>query len=70
LSTDTTSRNINTLLAELDGLNDRKGIYVVAATNRLDVIDPAMLLPGRLDKQLFVGLPTSDDRYSILKTLA
>lgn len=56
-------------MTELDGVGDRQGIYVVAATNRPDMIDSAMLRPGRLDKQLMVELPSSDERYSILKTV-
>lgn len=54
----------------MDGLEDRNGVFVIAATNRPDIIDPAMLRPGRLDKLLYVPLPTKDDRHSILKTLA
>ena len=42
---------------------------MIAATNRPDIIDPAMLRPGRLDKLLYVPLPTKEDRLSILKTL-
>ena len=61
---------MNTLLTELDGLNDRKGVYMVAATNRPDIIDPAMLRPGRLDHQIFVALPSIEERVEILKTLA
>ena len=44
-------------------------MYVVAATNRPDIIDPAMIRPGRLDYQLFVSLPTTAERAEILKTL-
>ena len=44
-------------------------MFVIAATNRPDIIDPAMLRPGRLDKLLYVPLPTKDDRLSILKTV-
>jgi ribosome biogenesis ATPase len=44
-------------------------VFVIAATNRPDIIDPAMLRPGRLDKLLYVPIPTKDDRHSILKTL-
>ena len=62
-------RVVNQLLTEMDGLEDRKGVFVIAATNRPDIIDPAMLRPGRLDKLLYVPLPTKDDRHSILKTL-
>lgn len=63
------SRVVNTLLTELDGTGDRHGVYVVAATNRPDMIDQAMLRPGRLDKQLFVELPTASERADILLTL-
>ena len=60
---------MNTLLTELDGLNDRNGVYVIGATNRPDIIDPAMIRPGRLDSPLFVALPEAADRFEILKTL-
>lgn len=63
------SRVVNTLLTELDGTSDRSGVYVVAATNRPDMIDSAMLRPGRLDKQLFVELPDSRDRAEILRAV-
>ncbi|KAI9856636.1 MAG: hypothetical protein M1824_005333 [Vezdaea acicularis] len=64
------ARVVNTLLTELDGLgSERKGIYVVAATNRPDIIDPAMLRPGRLGHLLFVDLPEPSERVEILKTL-
>ena len=53
----------------MDGLEDRTGVFVIAATNRPDIIDPAMLRPGRLDKLLYVPLPSKDERYSILKTV-
>ncbi|ODV84176.1 hypothetical protein CANARDRAFT_29334 [[Candida] arabinofermentans NRRL YB-2248] len=66
---ESSSRVVNTLLTELDGLNDRKGIFVVGATNRPDMIDPAMLRPGRLDKTLYIELPTAPERLEILKTL-
>ncbi|KAG0641395.1 P-loop containing nucleoside triphosphate hydrolase protein [Tuber brumale] len=64
---ESTSRVVNTLLTELDGLDNHKGIYVIGATNRPDVIDPAMLRPGRFDKLLFVDLPDKDGRLEILK---
>jgi len=67
---ESSARVVNTLLTELDGLEDRQGVYVVAATNRPDVIDPAMLRPGRLDKPLLVDLPTEDERFEILKTIS
>lgn len=65
-SSEHSSRLVNTLLTELNGLHDRKGVYVIAATNRPDIIDPAMVRPGRLDKTLFVGLPDGNERYEIL----
>jgi len=67
---ESSARVVNTLLTELDGLEDRQGVYVVAATNRPDVIDPAMLRPGRLDKPLLVDLPTDEERFEILKTIS
>lgn len=66
---ESSSRVVNTLLTELDGLNNRKGIFVIGATNRPDMIDPAMLRPGRLDKSLFIELPNAAERLDILKTL-
>lgn len=66
---ESSARVVNTLLTELDGLNDRQGIFVVGATNRPDMIDPAMLRPGRLDKTLYIELPSADERVEILKTL-
>jgi ribosome biogenesis ATPase len=64
------ARVVNTLLTELDGLgSNRQGIYVIAATNRPDIIDPAMLRPGRLETLLFVNLPGPQERIEILQTL-
>ncbi|KAI9678181.1 MAG: hypothetical protein M1817_006126 [Caeruleum heppii] len=63
------SRVVNTLLTELDGLSSRQGIYIIAATNRPDIIDPAMLRPGRLGTLLFVDLPGPTERVDILATL-
>ena len=63
------ARVVNTLLTELDGLESRTGIYVIAATNRPDIIDPAMLRPGRLETLLFVGLPGPEERVEILRAL-
>lgn len=62
-------RVVNQLLTEMDGLDSRRNVFVIAATNRPDIIDPAMLRPGRLDKLLYVSLPVASDRLSILKTL-
>ncbi|KAI1616595.1 adenosinetriphosphatase [Exophiala viscosa] len=64
------ARVTNTLLTELDGVGTgREGIYVIAATNRPDMIDPAMLRPGRLETLLYVGLPDAAGRVDILRTL-
>ena len=63
------ARVVNTLLTELDGLDGRKNVYVVAATNRPDMIDPAMCRPGRLDKLLYVDLPAADERAEIIRTV-
>jgi len=65
---ESSARVVNTLLTELDGLDARKAVYVVGATNRPDMIDPAMVRPGRLDKLLYVDLPTPQERVEILKT--
>lgn len=65
-----TERIVNQLLTELDGLEKRSGVSVIAATNRPDILDPAMLRPGRLDKLLYVHLPTPEERAHILRTCA
>lgn len=62
-------RVVNQLLTEMDGLEARQQVFIMAATNRPDIIDPAILRPGRLDKTLFVGLPPPTDRLAILKTI-
>ncbi|KAK7511062.1 P-loop containing nucleoside triphosphate hydrolase protein [Phyllosticta citriasiana] len=63
------ARVVNMLLTELDGLSDREGIYVIAATNRPDMIDDAMLRPGRLETLLYVGLPAANERVEIMAAL-
>ncbi|XP_030235810.1 nuclear valosin-containing protein-like isoform X1 [Gadus morhua] len=62
-------RVVNQLLTEMDGLETRKQVFIMAATNRPDIIDPAVLRPGRLDKTLYVGLPPPADRHAILLTI-
>lgn len=62
-------RVVNQLLTEMDGMEGRQGVYLVAATNRPDMIDPALLRPGRLDKILYVPLPPPHGRASILRAL-
>jgi len=66
---ESSARIVNTLLTELDGLSERHGIYVIAATNRPDIIDEAMLRPGRLESRLFVDLPGPQERVEILRAL-
>ncbi|KAH8395033.1 hypothetical protein KR215_005636 [Drosophila sulfurigaster] len=61
------TRIVNQLLTEMDGVEERKGVYILAATNRPDIIDPAILRPGRLDTILYVGLPEEQERADILK---
>lgn len=63
------SRVVNQLLTEMDGIEERKGVFLMAATNRPDMVDPAVLRPGRLDKILYVGLPEQTDRLDILRAL-
>ena len=67
---ESSARVVNTLLTELDGLSNRQGIFVIAATNRPDIIDEAMLRPGRLETLLFVDLPEAAERAEILQTLS
>jgi ribosome biogenesis ATPase len=63
-------RVVNQLLTELDGMDSRRSVFCLGATNRPELIDPAMLRPGRLDKLLYVPLPTPDDRVAILRAHA
>lgn len=63
-------RLLNQLLIELDGADQRKGVYVIGATNRPEVMDQAILRPGRLGRLLYVPLPSPDERVLILKALA
>lgn len=62
-------RVVNQLLTEMDGIEGRKEVFIMAATNRPDIVDPAVLRPGRLDKILYVGLPEEEDRVDILRAL-
>jgi len=61
------SRVLSTLLNEMDGVQTSNGLLVLAATNRKDMIDAALLRPGRFDRHVEVGLPTFEDRLSILE---
>ena len=62
-----TERVVSQLLTELDGMENMHGVVVLAATNRADMIDPALLRPGRFDKIIQIPLPDKDSRLSILK---
>ncbi|WP_408625492.1 ATP-dependent metallopeptidase FtsH/Yme1/Tma family protein [Crassaminicella thermophila] len=64
---DETDRTLNALLTEMSGFHDNEGIIVIAATNRLDILDDALLRPGRFDRQIEVGLPDVNARHEILK---
>ncbi|KAK3698457.1 Ribosome biogenesis ATPase rix7 [Vermiconidia calcicola] len=68
-NSEVSARVVNTLLAELDGLNQRNGIWIIAATNRPDMIDEALLRPGRIGSSIFVDLPGPNERADILTTL-
>ncbi|XP_047671709.1 nuclear valosin-containing protein-like isoform X5 [Tachysurus fulvidraco] len=57
------------LLTEIDGLEMRRQVYIMAATTRPDIIDPAFLRPGRFGKKLYVGFPLPEDRHAILLTI-
>lgn len=68
-STDSGARVVNALLTELDGAQDRTGVYVIGTTNRPEMIDEAILRPGRLGTQLFIDLPTRPERVDILRAI-
>ncbi|MDW8010866.1 MAG: CDC48 family AAA ATPase, partial [Sulfolobales archaeon] len=65
--TEVTDRIVNQLLAELDGIQTLKNVVVIGATNRVDLIDPALLRPGRFDRVIYVPPPDRKARYEILK---
>jgi transitional endoplasmic reticulum ATPase len=62
-----TERVVNTLLAEMDGLEEMQGIVVIGATNRPTLLDPALLRPGRFDELVYVPVPESEGRLRILQ---
>ncbi|KAG1055850.1 hypothetical protein G6F43_002212 [Rhizopus delemar] len=69
-STGVTDRVVNQMLTQMDGAEGLDGVYVLAATSRPDLIDPALLRPGRLDKALLCGMPTTKERLEILQALS
>ena len=64
---DEREQTLNQLLVEMDGFGTNEGVVVMAATNRADILDPALLRPGRFDRQVYVGLPDIRGREEILK---
>ncbi|XP_018567374.1 peroxisome biogenesis factor 1 [Anoplophora glabripennis] len=69
-NTGVTDRVVNQLLTQLDGIESLSGVCVLAATSRPDLLDPALLRPGRLDRQILCPLPSKDDRLEILTILS
>jgi cell division protease FtsH len=64
---DEREQTLNALLVEMDGFDTKEGVIIIAATNRPDVLDPALQRPGRFDRQIVIDLPTIDGRAAILK---
>ncbi|MCA0385156.1 MAG: ATP-dependent zinc metalloprotease FtsH [Firmicutes bacterium] len=64
---DEREQTLNQLLVEMDGFGDNQGVIVIAATNRPDILDPALLRPGRFDRQVMVGVPDIREREQIIK---
>lgn len=60
-------RVLNQLLTEMDGMSAKKTVFIIGATNRPDIIDPALLRPGRLDQLIYIPLPDEDSRHQIFK---
>ena len=67
---DEREQTLNQLLVEMDGFSRTEGVIVLAATNRVDILDPALLRPGRFDRQIYVGTPDAKGREEILKVHA
>lgn len=68
-STGVTDRIVNQLLTQMDGVEGLDGVYVLAATSRPDLIDSALLRPGRIDKSIICNIPDANDRYDILRAV-
>ena len=64
---DEREQTLNQLLVEMDGFEGNSGVIVLAATNRVDILDPALLRPGRFDRQVYVGLPDIQGRKEVLQ---
>lgn len=64
---DEREQTLNQLLVEMDGFGGNSGVIIIAATNRADILDPALLRPGRFDRQIYIGVPDIKGRLEILK---
>ena len=63
----TKKQTLNQLLVEMDGFGINESVIIIAATNRADILDPALLRPGRFDRQVYVGRPDVKGREAILR---
>jgi transitional endoplasmic reticulum ATPase len=62
-------RVMNQLLTEMDGVGAKKNVFIIGATNRPDIIDPALMRPGRLDQLIYIPMPDYESRLSVLKAV-
>lgn len=58
---------MNQILTEMDGVGKKKNVFVIGATNRPDILDPAIMRPGRLDQLIFIPMPDKGSRLAVLK---